>query len=159
MAGKAETQPGSDLDLIMGKALPEVEDRDATSEAIIREILAAEGLGELFRSRSTVATRDLIGTPLLIRGVRLMRSNIEGIEGVWMLIDAVRLDTGEPIAVNTGAKNIMAILWRANELERLPVEVEIVHVGRARPGENAPLGLAPYGQTAEAALAEQKAAV
>lgn len=158
MASKEVTTVEQDLDLITGRALPEVEDGSEASENIVREILSADGLGALFRQRTTVATRNLIGIPLLVRDYQLRLSTIEGTEGIWMLIDAVRIDSGEVVMVNTGAKNIMALLIRAKQLEKLPVEVEVIELGRARPGQNAPLGIAPYGKTAEEAAAEQQAA-
>jgi hypothetical protein len=138
------------VELVMGEVLPEVEDRDAAARSIVEDIMRAGTLGELFKQRTTVATKDLVGEALLIRDVRMLRSTLpDSKTGVWMLIDAVKLASGEVISVNTGSRNIMALLLRGKMQGTLPVEVVVIEAGRKRPGENAPLSLAPYGKTAE----------
>lgn len=146
------------VELVMGEVLPTIEDRAQAARSIVEDIMRAETLGGLFKSRTTVATKELVGQPLLIKDVRILRSTLEeNKDGVWMLIDAVNIATGEVISVNTGSRNIMALLLRGKMQGQLPVEVIVIEAGRKRPGESAPLSLAPYGKTAEAVLAEQAA--
>jgi hypothetical protein len=142
---------------IMGESLPEIEDSAAAQQAILRQISTAGDLGELFASRSTASAKSLEGIPLRVIDVRLRRSTIDEDDdpegsggGVYMLIDAERIEGGVPVTVNTGAPNIMMTLWRAKQLKNLPLECVVVAVGRARRGQNAPLGLVPYGQTKKA---------
>lgn len=148
MASKALAPSEAAQDIVMGRTLPEIEDSEQAQEAIVRQILAAEDVAALFTDRTTTACKDFLNTPIAVRDVTLRRSTLGDDEGVYMLIDAVRLDTGEPVVLNTGARNILATLYRAKQLGALPVEVSVIEVGKAKPGQSAPIGLRPEGETA-----------
>lgn len=139
----------TDVDALFGDAAPTIEDPAEVQKAIVVSLLQAGSLRELFRDTKTTATRELLDTPIVVRSIQLRRSTIEGANGAYMLIDAARLDTGETVTLNTGAPNIMAILWRAGELGELPLEVKVVEAAAAAPGKSAPLTLKPVGRTAE----------
>lgn len=137
----------ADIQSIMGEALPEIEDTEQAQRAMVERILSADDLAGLFPDGSTTATRELIGQPIEVRDCRIMRGDIEGSRGVYMLLDIVNLATGETLVANTGAPNIMASVLRAKRLNVLPFQVEVVEVARAKPGRSAPLGLRPTGET------------
>lgn len=133
------------VEQIMGGALPAIEDGEQAQRAIVERIMLAESIDDVWQDSTTTATRDLVGRPIRVYNARLMRSNIEGTRGVYMLLDVELLDTKERLVVNTGAPNIMAIIFRRMQLDGLPVECEVIEVGRAKPGLNPPLGLRAAG--------------
>jgi hypothetical protein len=141
----APTTVGDDLARIMGDTVPEVEDSEQAQRAIVERILAAETAEDVWQDSASTATRDLLGVPLEVRDVKLMASNIEGATGTYALLDAVRLDTGEVILVNSGSPTIMATVVRRKQLGSLPMQCVVVEVGQAKPGQSAPLGLKPHG--------------
>lgn len=139
-----------DVQQIMGEALPEIEDTEQAQRAIVERILTADSLQDLFADTTTTATRDMVGIPVEISDCRLMRSTVDGSRGVYMLLDATNLETGEVCPMNTGSPNIMATVWRARQLDQLPIQVTVVEVAAARNGRNAPLGIRPTGKTLQA---------
>lgn len=137
-------------DIILGRtdALGNaVEDPANAQEQIVRRILQAPDEDSILAEDSTIATKELVGIPLEIQSFRILKSQLvdsdtgEVKQGVWMVIDAQKLDDGTPIAVNTGAPKIMAQLIRLQQLERIPAKVKVAEVGQARPGQNRALQL------------------
>jgi hypothetical protein len=149
MAGKDLVLREQEVAAIMGDIAPEVEDPAEIQRMIVNRIVSAQSIDELFIETGTVATKEVVGVPLMVQDCRLLKGEIEGEEGVYMLIEAVRGDTGELVALNSGAPNIMSILYRGKKLGLLPLQVEVAEAGRARPGYNAPLTLKPIGGTKE----------
>jgi hypothetical protein len=149
MASKDLVLREQEVAAIMGDIAPEVEDPAEIQRMIVNRIVSAQSIDELFIETGTVATKEVVGIPLMVQDCRLLKGEIEGEEGVYMLIEAVRGDTGELVALNSGAPNIMSILYKGKKLGLLPLQVEVAEAGRARPGYNAPLTLKPIGDTAE----------
>lgn len=150
MAGNDLASREEVADLIRGRTLIPVEDSAEAQYSIAEDILAADDLGALFKERKSIAARDLVGVALRINSVKIRASTLEGKQGNYLLIDAVLLDTGEVIVMNTGAPNIVALLLRAAQLGVLPLEVVVAEAAKATPGRNAPLTLRPIGATLEA---------
>lgn len=137
------------LELLAGRTpLPEVSAEDM-SEAIMARILSSDSLEDIFREDGSTATRDLVGVPLEVRDCVVRESSLEGKQGVYMLLDAYRLDEGVPVLVNTGSPKVMAQVMRCKQRGFLPIQVQVVEVAAAKPGQSAPLGLKAIGQTAE----------
>lgn len=152
-AGKLPGKPNAEVDLIMGDTMPEIEDSDQAQRAIVAQILSADSMEQVFAEHSTTATKEMVGRPLKVLDGRLMQGNIDGKDSVYMILDVIALDTGEQLALNSGAPKIMAIVYRLKQMGKLPVEAEVVEAGVARPGRNAPLGLRAIGETAAAVAA------
>lgn len=145
-----------DIRKLMGEVAPDAEDEEAVQRALVERILAAETLADTFQDLTTIATKELKGRPLAVRDCRLMESQIEGSRGVYMLLDCVDLTTGEALVANTGAPQIMAVVWGAKQHGFLPVEVEVTEAKAAKPGKDAPLKLVPIGQTLQAIEGSRK---
>lgn len=157
MAQELETTTvGEDLAQIMGEVVPEAENSEQAQRQIVERILAAENPEDVFQESTSTATRELIGVPLSVNDVKIMRSNIEGARGTYALLDVVRMDTGEVVLVNTGSPTIMATAIRRKQLGSLPMECVVQEVGVARPGQSAPLGLKPYGADLKKVEARQR---
>jgi hypothetical protein len=75
----------------------------------------------------TFSGQDMIDIELLIRGYKVAVSSDEYDSplGVYILIDAVRLDTGDEIVVNTGSPLIITKLRKLESRELLPAEAVI----------------------------------
>jgi len=136
-----------DIKQVMGEALPDVDDPEVAQRAIAERILNAEDLAGLFIDLKTTACKDAIGVPIEIRSCRVMRSNIDGARGTYMLLEAVNLTTGELCVFNTGAPQIMAVCLSATRQGALPLQVTVAEAAAAQPGKSAPLCLQPIGET------------
>lgn len=138
-----------DIKQVMGETLPDVDDPEIAQRAIAERILQADDLAGLFIDLKTTACKDMVGVPIEIRQCRVMRSNIDGARGTYMLLEAVNLTTGELCTLNTGAPQIMAVCMRATGQKYLPLQVEVIEAATPQPGKSAPLGLKPIGATLE----------
>jgi len=147
MADKDLAPREMDIARLMGDVLPEAEDSDATQRSMVARILEAKDLGELFQDFKTTATRDLIGVPIQVRDCRLREGEQDGKKGVYMLLDCARMGDGELFVANTGAPQIMAVVWGAKLRNVLPLEVEVAEAQPAKAGRSAPLKLNPIGKT------------
>jgi hypothetical protein len=158
MAKGTEIEPAANqVAEIMGDVVPEIEDSENTQRQIVEQIVNASTLDELFQVQKTVATRDMVDIPITVENCRLMEGEIEGKKTVFMVIDVENLETKEKLALNSGAPNIMAILYRAKKLGLLPMQVRVAEAGTARKGRNAPLTLKPIGETLRSIEASQSA--
>lgn len=161
VAQRGDTLPASVLDQIENIDAPtalailvgEIEIEAPTdvdfSRAIMQRILESDDPFEILSG--TQALGRSIGQKFALGDFILVPSDIpEGIakgRKVYMLIDAVNLDSGERIVANTSAPNIMAQLWRAKQFAMAgngtwPVNVEIQEAAPAKPGQNPPVRLA-----------------
>lgn len=150
MAGKELEKVEDAVAVVMGDVEPEPEDSEAIQRLIVARILGAKSAADIFTDDSTTATKEIVDVPLVINEVRLARSEIEDARPVYMLIEAVRKDTGEMIVLNSGSAKIMATLYQCKRLGLLPVEASVYEIGAKRPGRSAPLGLRPEGKTLKA---------
>lgn len=113
---------------------------------IANSLLEANSLDALFSEQQTVNSTDLVGHKLQIRNAVLRKSDLENTEA-YILVDAVDLDSGEVIVMNTSSPRIMAQVLRAMELGAIDpdkskaLDVRVVEVGKAKTGQNAPTGL------------------
>ena len=136
------TQTPDLLEAIRTGNVPETESAEDIALSIVQQILGAQTEEEVFDAGGSTAAKDLVGQVLYLRAVKLMKGELADARmPVYVLLDCEGED-GKGIVVNTGAARIMAQAWRARELGLLPKHVRVVEVGSARPGENAPLGLA-----------------
>lgn len=148
MAKNAEIAPAFDLRAAMRDGLPE-EDPQAVAEAIVDQILTATEDDEIFGiTGGTKGTKEMVNVPLELRDVAFRNTQIvekDGTvkQGVYALLDAIELESGELVILNTSSPRIMAQALRLKELERLPKKVVVTEVAVAKPGQSAPLGLQP----------------
>lgn len=100
-----------------------IEDAEAASRAIIDRVLSAETPEDVMEAANaqTTPAKDLIGVPLVLRGVRFMPSSIEG-EGpsVFAVLDAVHADDGEAFTITTGARTVLAQVLKLDQLKAYP---------------------------------------
>lgn len=149
MAQELETIT-SDIQRVMGEVVPEPEDSEAIQLKIVEQIARADSLEALFADHSSIGTKDIVGKPILISDCRLVESTITDSRGVYMLIEAADLTTGEVMLLNSGSPKIMMVIYQLKKRGMLPVECAVREVAPARPGRNAPLGLDPIGKTLDA---------
>lgn len=147
MASKDLEPREVDIARLMGDVMPEAEDSDVVQRQMVARILEAETLEGIFADFKTTATRDLIGVPIQIASCRLREGEQDGKKGVYMLLDCARLDDGEVFVANTGAPQIMAVVWGSMLHNALPIQVEVAEAQAAKAGRSAPLRLNPIGKT------------
>lgn len=119
--------------LTAGAELPELEPQDAAAAGmeIAARILRAESVDEVFEQGGATPALEVIDVPLIVNGLRWNRSDYEG-EGakVYALIDATRADSGEELTITCGSRNVMAQLYRLDQLGALNTPVKIVRAER-----------------------------
>jgi hypothetical protein len=147
MASKDLETYAGDVAAVMGDLVPEPEDSELVQRKIVEQLARATTAAELFSDHSSTATKDLVGVPLKVTDCRLVESSLADSRGVYMLMEATNMITGEVILVNSGSPKVMMIIYRLRGLGMLPVEVAVKEVAPAKPGRSAPLGLEPIGET------------
>lgn len=98
--------------LLLSKERVEVvDDPEQMSREIVLQLLGAESDEELEQFGNATGWRELEGTAVEIRGFRWRPSSFdEGGASVYLVVNATRLDTGDPIVLTTGSLNVMAQL-------------------------------------------------
>lgn len=124
-----------------GVALPEVEEPEEVAKAIVSRILSAPDVESVFATFEATPGKELLGVPLLIRGVRWQRSSFEQGPVLYALLDAVRGDTGEGVTVTTSGRSVMAALYRFGELGAYPVKAKLEEARNPTPEGYKPLRL------------------
>ncbi len=90
---------------------------------IVERIMAAESREELWDPIVPVGARDLSMTPIRVFGFQALKSSMNNAVGVFLMIDAVDLSSGEKLLVSCGAPNVVGKLVRAAQLDALPENV------------------------------------
>lgn len=146
MSSKAELETVEDVNMVAALGqLGVVDDPEQIQRAILERLMAASTVEEILREDETVATKALVGKPLEITDCRVMKSSFEGGLGVYLIADAIDLDTGELIVINTGATKIVGQLIALKKTNNLPIKVTVKEVGRAKEGQDRALQLAALG--------------
>lgn len=125
------------------------------SEDIVSQILAADSMDDV--------------TDIQSRGIPSAKNDMQDIEmsivdfevrvgdpdfeenslGYYLTVSAYRLDTGEPLRFTVGSGNIVASLWKARELGKLPYEC-VIYSKKSR----GPLFIKPIAKRAVKVKAE-----
>lgn len=87
------------------------DDPDAMAAEIVAQILAAESDEQLNAMQGgAIGWRELLDIPVELHGFRWRPSDYDEGASLYFVVFAVRLDTGDPIVLTTGSRNIMAQL-------------------------------------------------
>lgn len=113
--------------LMRGAAL-EYADPTFVQESIARRILTAETEEEAFAELPTLSTKDAVGMVLEIRDLRIFRSRYNGGAGGFAACDAVVVETGEEVILNTSAAKIGAKLVWLKMHDALPRRVRVIEL-------------------------------
>lgn len=115
-------------------------DPAAATMDIIRRILAGDTAEDVLQQQAALHARDFINDPLTILGYTYNESDFEQGPKFYMVIDAVTSD-GESAKITCGALNVMAQLFRLNELKAFPIKARIVETGKATKAGYKPMWL------------------
>jgi hypothetical protein len=108
--------------------------------SVIERMMSADSLDEAMDAQdaSLPSGKSLADVEMLVNGITVLRSDAKYTEhslGFYLVVDAVRLDTGEEFRFATGAPNVVALLFRADNQGMLPREFVI----RSRETQNGEL--------------------
>lgn len=98
---------------------------------VIGRILEAESLDEAFKAQDAGLQngKDFVDVEIVVHDFLVKTSETkyvkDGSLGVYVRVSGARLDTGESFQFFTGAPNVVALLWKARQDERLPLECKI----------------------------------
>lgn len=134
-------------DLLMGSIRGEVnllESYDSTEvqRALALGILADESDALVVGSDGLAPWSEWLGRPVELQSVHFNPSRIEGGPGFYAVCQLVDLETGEASQRHIGGFRPVSEILRMWSRGMLPAKVKVIEVGKAMPGQNAPLGLA-----------------
>jgi len=105
--------------------------------AIIRKLAMSTTIEEALAETPTMSMSDAVGLAFLINSVAVMRSAYGSGQGAYLSCDAVNLDTGEQLILNTSGK-VAGRLWAIGRLGGLPMKVRIKTLKDGPPGQGNP---------------------
>lgn len=125
---EAEVLPAirGDLNELHGILMDELEPPEVSTdpEAIQREIMEqiwnATSDEELLLVGKATPWQDLLGVPVEIRGFRWSKSQYDQGAKVFFVVQAIRLDNGEPVVLTTGGKNVIMALANIAKRDAFP---------------------------------------
>ena len=130
-AATAELELSRDAILGTDDAVEQIEYADPVeiARAIVERILEAPDAETVLQSSTTEHARDVIGQPLQLRGARFQRSrfadNGQGGPTLYALLDC-RDEENHDRLITCGSRNVLAQVYRLQELKALPANVRIV---------------------------------
>ena len=133
--------PDAMVSALQGTYVPEVEDPEVIARSIMDRILAAPSADDVLGGGEAVHSQDVLGRPFTLQGLRLLRSAFDAGPGVFAVLDAAMLDSGEKLAITCSGRNVMAQAVRLAQLDALPVDVKIVQADRPTASGYYPLWL------------------
>lgn len=93
---------------------------DDMSDIFADRILNAQTWDEAMELPETTGLRDLVDVNVQVLDATGRPSTLKDGPGLYVVIDLVRQDTGERLAVTSGAKNVLALLARAHKDGKFP---------------------------------------
>lgn len=119
-------QPGPLVQAVLGLVPAPPQDTDAARRRINESLLMATSPEQLINGGKALSFDDLFGVPVEVHDFTLLPSQLAGEgPGVFMVLEALRLDTGEQVVISTGAENVMMRLAIAKEREWLPIAFKV----------------------------------
>jgi hypothetical protein len=108
--------------------------------AVIERMMTADDFETAMAAQdaSLPSGKSLADTEITVRGITVLKGDPKFSEhslGYYLVVDAARLDTGEELRFATGAPNVVALLFRADNEGLLPREFVI----RSRETQNGEL--------------------
>jgi hypothetical protein len=116
-------------------------------ENIIAAIAQATSVEELDSPWESWKASELVNTPIRIQSATQAESDFEGGLGVFLVVRASILASGEVVTFMAGSAAIVAQIAQAYAIDQanpgkgLPFNAKIVEAGQAQPGQNAALRL------------------
>lgn len=131
------------------------DDPAAIQREIVEQILSATTDEELELGEAT-PWQNLLGIPVEIYGFRFRPSDYKEGAPVFVVVQAIRLDTGQAVVLTTGGFNVLAQLSNLARRERFPSVWKLAEPSRATAAGHMPLRLiAVTSEVAEANRAMQ----
>lgn len=96
------------------------------AERIITQLLAAKTFDDLNEPWESTSGKKLAGMRLRIRGLSQRPSTFEGPVGIFLVVDAADVKTGEQMTFTSSAMAVIVQLAVARDLGMLPMIAEVV---------------------------------
>lgn len=134
-SSEAETPTGDIVQVMRAdlqkRGLLRLDSGDDVANRITAKILTATDIAGVFATQQMQDVEDWLRETLEIQSVTWQESSIEGSAGLFAVVTAVDVKTGEEIMFSTGARQVVAQLYQLVVLEAFPVKVQIVEAKRA----------------------------
>lgn len=143
-----EVVPANQSGIVFADALDDaavasyMNDMDATTDdspeaiqlEIARRILSADSEAALWAATTVLSAKDVQFQPLLVTGVRWIKSAHEGGAPKFAIIDAKKIAGDVPVTVSCGGLNVVLTLYKLQKFNSLPAKVVI----ESKPSGNDP---------------------
>lgn len=113
----------------MASMLPQADEGDG-AEAIVAQILSAATIEDLDAPWRAEEGKALIGKPISIVGAKARKSDYADGLGVFLVVDAVNLETGEATIFTTGSVSVVAQIVKAFCMDALPFNAMLCQSAR-----------------------------
>lgn len=107
------------------RGLLAVQSGSEVADMISERILSAETIADVFKSQTMQKSDDWIGAVIEVTDVRWNESTIEESAGIYAVVTATDTKTGEQIMFTTGARQVIAQLYKCDKQGWLPVTVRL----------------------------------
>lgn len=121
--------------------LPWQTDNGDVVDQIILNLMVSEDIERASEGSTPLKASDVLNQWLVIHDLRVNNSDVE--DSVWRAyysID-VELEDGRRLVLNTGARQVMATLWRVYVDGMLPCWGKFTEIGESKTGRSAPLAV------------------
>lgn len=138
-------------DILTGQSDPiEVADDPAEIQReILLQIMNATSDDGIYGVGNATGWREYEGVPVEIRGFRWRPSSLDEGSPVYVVVNAIVIDSGEVVVLTTGANTVLAQLYAFAKNGRLPGERVVLEKGKQTASGYYPLQLRPVAGPAE----------
>lgn len=110
-------------------------------EDILGRILQAETADDILAEDGLIEAEELLGVPVQIWSYKVNESDFtDGMPG-YLVIDAIRQDTGEKVTIGCGAVKVQAQILKLKRIGALPIVVKFVKNEKGTKAGRHPLSL------------------
>ena len=127
----------------MAESIPEVGGEGMDS--LIASVVNASKPEDLSRAWESMGTEDLIGKTIQVTGIKRAPSDYEGPLGVFLVVEAVDIGSGELVTFTTGAVSVVLQLVKAHAEKWFPLDCVIQKAARPTKDGYYPLHLKVMG--------------
>lgn len=120
-----------------------VEDPEQVAFEIVARILSQDTVEGVLNKQQVLSAEAMLGIHLRVTEVRWHRSAYDQREQVYALVKAFRSDNGDEVLITCGGRNVMAQLWKLEQLGALPCDLLIGRSNTPTAGGYWPLWLEP----------------
>lgn len=127
------------LEAILTGAIPQVADEASIAEGFVTAILEAQTPGEAFSVSEATPVEQVLQETVKLLDASFMPSSIEDSGGTVYVVCSVVNAVGDKLAVTTGARNVVAQMYKAVMEGWFPQWGAFIEVGKQKANRSRPV--------------------